>query len=170
MVKSAEKSLGLNQPNYSLFGDSMQPSSESEYRGPDRRKQPTPSLSLFSFFGGRRFHHRRIVEADCAYVDLYSTKLAVFILIFFFLTAIDSVSTLVYLDKGGRELNPVAQWMIDQGDYFFIMCKGTLTGICLLFVLVHKNFKYSRVAIFTGFGFYFLLTVYHIVLQIKTML
>lgn len=110
---------------------------------------------------------RRDGEGAATYVDLYSTRLVFFLLIFFVLTTIDSVSTLIYLDKGGKELNPVAQWMMDQGDYFFIFCKGILTGLCLLFVMIHKNFKYSRVAIFAGFSFYFFLTIYHMVLQIK---
>ena len=59
--------------------------------------------------------------------------------------------------------------MIDQGDTFFILCKGILTGVCILFVMIHKNFKYSRIAIFIGFGFYFLLAIYHIVLQVRAM-
>lgn len=105
---------------------------------------------------------------ECAYVDLYSQRLVVFLLIFFLLTVIDSVSTLIYLNKGGRELNPIAQWMIDQGDTFFILCKGGLTGICICFVMMHKNFRYSRLAIFVGFGFYFFLAIYHMILQIKT--
>ncbi|MHC4945573.1 MAG: DUF5658 family protein [Planctomycetota bacterium] len=147
---------------------SSNPESDTrEYRGLDRRKQPTPALSRYTFIGGRRFHHRRAQEATGAYVDLYSQKLVLFLLIFFTLTVIDSVSTLIYLEKGGREFNPVAQWMIDRGDTFFILCKGILTAICILFIMVHKNFKYSRFAIFTGFSFYFLLTIYHIVLQIK---
>lgn len=149
--------------------DSSSQDEEFVYRGPDRRLQPTPVLSRHTFFGGRRFSYRREEEAACAYVDLYSQRIAVFLLIFFILTVIDSVSTLIYLDKGGKEFNPIAQWMIDQGDTFFILCKGILTGICILFIMVHKNFKYSRVAIYTGFSFYFFLTIYHIILQVKAM-
>jgi hypothetical protein len=142
-------------------------SGDNRYRGPDRRKQPTPAFSRYTFFGGRRYYHRRTEERAGTYVDLYSRNLVFFLLIFFTLTVIDSVSTLIYLDKGGREFNPLAQWMIDQGDNFFILCKGGLTALCILFIMIHKNFKYSRFAIFTGFSFYFLLTIYHIVLQIK---
>ena len=141
---------------------------ERRYVGPDRRKRPTPPLSRYTFFGGRRFAHRREGEREGAYVDLYSQRLVLFLLFFFVLTVIDSVSTLIYLDKGGRELNPLAQWMIDRGDTFFILCKGGLTAICLIFVMIHKNFKYSRIAIFVGFSFYFVLALYHMMLQLKT--
>ena len=42
------------------------------------------------------------------------------------LTVLDSVSTLVYLGKGGRELNPIAQWMIDTGPLFFVLASPRL--------------------------------------------
>jgi len=171
----------IRQPEKKLGGDPLLPSSpspsdeaacmqnEKRYKGPDRRSRPTPGMSRFTFGRGRRFNPRRTEEVAGAYVDLYSGRLVVFLLIFFFLTVLDSVSTLIYLDKGGREFNPIAQWMIDQGDHFFILLKGSMTAVCILFIMMHKNFKYSRVAICTGFLFYFLLTIYHIILQIKAL-
>lgn len=137
-----------------------------ERRGPDRRRQPTPMLSRYSFLGGRRRGPRRDQEREGSYVDVYSRRLALLLLIFFLLTVFDSVATLVYLQKGGRELNPIAQWMIDQGDVEFVLIKGSLTGACILFVMIHKNFRYARCAIAIGFAFYFALTIYHLVLQV----
>ena len=138
-------------------------------RGPDRRKRATPMLSRYSFFGGRRRSGRRDGEVEDVYVDVYSKRLTVLLLIFFTLTVADSVLTLVYLGKGGREFNPVAQWMIDQGAVFFVLFKGVLSGLCLLFVMLHKNFKPARLALGIGFSFYFLLGVYHLVLQVMAM-
>jgi len=108
-------------------------------------------------------------DGKSRFVDIYSSRLAFMLLAFFFFTVVDSVSTLVYLDKGGREINPIARWMIEQGDDFFILTKGVVSGVCILFVMVHKNFKYSRVAIIFGFLFYLALTVYHIILQLKAL-
>ncbi|GJM21759.1 MAG: hypothetical protein DHS20C15_16740 [Planctomycetota bacterium] len=138
-------------------------------RGPDRRQRATPMLSRYSFFGGRRRAGRRDGEIENVYVDMYSPRLTALLLIFFALTVADSVLTLVYLGKGGREFNPVAQWMIDQGAVFFVLFKGVLSGLCLLFVMLHKNFKPARLALGIGFGFYFLLGVYHLVLQVLAM-
>lgn len=135
-------------------------------RGPDRRRQPTPILSRYSFAGGRRRGGRRLGEAEDQFIDVYNPSIVYLLLFFFSLTVIDSVSTLVYLGKGGREMNPVAQWMIDQGPTFFVMTKGVLSACCLMFVMLHKNFKTARVALGLGFSFYFLLGVYHLVLQI----
>jgi hypothetical protein len=138
-------------------------------RGPDRRKRPTSMLSRYTFFGGRRVAGRRAEEMENVYVDVYSMRLVALLLLFFTLTVIDSVSTLIYLGKGGRELNPIAQWMIEQGNMFFVLAKGIVSGLCLLFVMLHKNFKPARLALGVGFSFYFLLAAYHLVLQIAAL-
>ena len=135
-------------------------------RGPDRRQRPTPILSRYSFISGRREAGRRAGEIENIYVDVYSPRLVLLLLFFFALTVVDSVSTLVYLGKGGRELNPIAQWMIDQGPSFFVIAKGVLSGLCLVFVMLHKAFKPARIALAVGFAFYFALGAYHLVLQI----
>jgi len=135
-------------------------------RGPDRRRRATPMISRYTFFGGRRVSGRREGENENAYVDVYSTQLVLLLLLFFALTVIDSVSTLVYLGKGGQELNPVARWMIGQSDLFFVLAKGILSGLCLLFVMLHKNFRPARLALGVGFSFYFALGVYHLILQV----
>jgi hypothetical protein len=142
------------------------PDSSIGYRGPDRRKRPTPMLSRFSFLGGRRRGGRRGGETEDTFVDVYDARVVAVLVFLFALTVFDSVATLVYLGKGGREMNPVAQWMIDQGASFFVIVKGVLSGLCLMFVVLHKNFKPARIALGVGFGFYFLLGLYHLVLQI----
>lgn len=148
--------------------DSQDPAQSAYvYRGPDRRQRPTPLLSRYSFFGGRRRGARRAHEKEGQFIDIYSGTIVAVLLFLFTLTVVDSVSTLIYLGKGGREMNPVAQWMIDQGPVFFVLVKGSLSGLCLLFVLLHKNFKPARIALGLAFGFYLLLDLYHLVLQIQ---
>jgi len=146
-----------------------QPPKSSVYTGPERRKRPTPALSAYSFWRGRRRAVRVAGTREGSFVDIYNPRLALLLLLFFFFTVVDSVSTLVYLEKGGREVNPIAQWMIDQGGDFFILTKGLLSAACILFIMVHKNFKYSRIAIIIGFSFYLALTIYHIILQIMAL-
>ncbi|RKY19715.1 MAG: hypothetical protein DRQ55_10020 [Planctomycetota bacterium] len=137
------------------------------YRGPDRRQRPTPMLSRWSLRAGRRKGGRRGDESEETFVDLYDARVVSLLVFFFILTVFDSVATLSYLGKGGRELNPVAQWMINQGASFFVVAKGVLSGLCLMFVLLHKNFKPARIALGIGFGFYLILGLYHLVLQIR---
>lgn len=144
---------------------------ERRDRGPDRRRRATPMLSRHTFFGGRRrTGGRRAGEDENVYVDVYSPRLILFVLLLFALTVVDSVSTLIYLSKGGQELNPIAQWMIDRGSHFFVVAKGVLSGLILLFVMLHKNFSYARLALGVGFSFYLLLGVWHLVLQVRALL
>lgn len=138
-------------------------------RGPDRRQRATPMLSRFTFLGGRRRGGRRDGEVENIYVDVYSPTLVGLLVVFFALTVVDSVSTLIYLGKGGQELNPIAQWMIDVGPMFFVLVKGVLSGLCLMFVMLHKTFKPARFALGLGFSFYFLLGGYHLVLQVMAL-
>lgn len=145
------------------------PGEKIVYTGPERRQRPTPALSVYSFWRGRRKTASVTAKHEQFFVDVYNIRLAILLLMFFLFTVVDSVSTLIYLEKGGREINPVAQWMIDQGADFFILTKGGLSALCILFVMIHKNFKYSRIALLMGFVFYFGLTLYHIVLQIKAL-
>jgi hypothetical protein len=137
-------------------------------QGPDRRKRPTPLLSRYTFLGGRRKYFRREEEGRDQFVDLYSPRLVALLITFFVLTLIDSIATIIYLGKGGHELNPIAQAMLNTGNIGFVLIKGSLTGICVLFVMMHKNFRYARVAIVAGFSFYFALAIYHLVLQVQS--
>ena len=136
-------------------------SEERRVPGIDRRRRPTPFLSHYALWGGRRHRARRSREGEAAYVDLYEPRLVLFLLVFFVLTVIDSVSTVAFIQMGGRELNPVARWMLDHGPRFFVVMKGVLTALLILFAMMHKNFRHSRYALAVAFGFYFLLAMYH---------
>ncbi len=132
----------------------------------DRRARPTPVLSRYTFFGGKRRGPAPGPAREGTFVDVYSTRLVILLLIFYTFTVFDSVATLFYLRKGGEELNPIARWMIAQGNIEFVLIKGGLTAVCVLFVMLHKNFRYARASIAVGFTFYAMLTIYHIILQI----
>jgi hypothetical protein len=132
----------------------------------DRRRRPTPMLSRYTFFGGRRQAFQSPHEAEDSYVDLYNTRQVTLVLVFFALTIFDAIATVYYIDHAhGSEWNPIADWMLQRGRIFFVLAKGVPTGLMLLFVMIHKNFRYGRIALAIGFGFYFLLGVYHVFLQ-----
>ncbi len=132
----------------------------------ERRRRPTPMVSRFSFFGGRRGSHLAN-RPDESYVDVYDLRSAILVLVFFGLTVFDAIATVYYIDHvHGSEWNPIADWLLQQGRIIFVLGKGVPTALLLLFVMIHKNYRYGRVALTIGFGFYFLLSVYHVVLQV----
>ena len=133
----------------------------------ERRQRPTPMVSRFTFFGGKRKQSRSPEESHDTYVDVYDSRLVVLVLVFFALTIFDAIATVYYIDHArGTEANPIADWMLRQGRPFFVMAKGVPTALLLLFVMIHKNFRYGRLALAIGFGFYFLLGIYHVTLQV----
>ncbi len=124
-------------------------------------------LSRYSFVGGRRAAFPSAAASADAYVDAYDRRLAALVVVFFALTIFDAVATVYYIDHAhGSEWNPLADWMLRQGRPFFVLAKGVPTALLLLFVMIHKNFRYGRMALAVGFGFYFLLAIYHVVLQV----
>ena len=133
----------------------------------ERRKRRTPMVSRYTFFGGRRRDFLSEDDARDAYVDVYDRRLAMLVLVFFALTMFDAIATVYYIDHAhGSEANPIADWMLRQGRPYFVLAKGLPTALLLLFVMIHKNFRYGRLALALGFGFYFLLGIYHVTLQV----
>lgn len=125
----------------------------------ERRKRPTPMVSKYTFVGGRRLSR----END-SYTDLYAVRVFVVMLAITALNVLDSFFTLVYLQRGGSEANPVAAWMLSHGDYFFIFFKTFVMGGALAILCLHKNFHRARVGIWLGSALYTLLTAYHLFL------
>ena len=156
-----------------MADDAPIPAASAAARGPgspgfvERRKRPTPMVSRYTFVGGRRRDFRSQDEARDSYVDVYDRRLAMLVLVFFALTMFDAIATVYYIDHAhGSEANPIADWMLRQGRPYFVLAKGLPTALLLLFVMIHKNFRYGRLALGLGFGFYFLLGIYHVTLQV----
>lgn len=123
-------------------------------------------FSRYTFFGGRRRGGRRTGEHEGIYVDRYNPGMVVLFLAILILNILDAYFTLVYIQCGGTEANPVAQVFLDLGEIPFILVKSVAIGICLLVLIMHKTF-YSLPRVLFGICiFYCLLLVYHIVLQI----
>ena len=137
---------------------------ERRRRRADRRDLPTPRLSRFSFFGGRRRDVRRREEHEGSFVDLYGVRLWCLVLWVALMNVGDSYFTLLHLQAGGIELNPVAQALLGTGRLGFVFVKSFLIGLALLVLAVHKNFFLARVGLWTAAGTYTALVLYHLAL------
>lgn len=132
------------------------------YRGPDRRQRPTPRLSRYSFMGGRRWEIRREGEVEGAFVDLYGGRLWMALLWVALLNVADSYFTLVHLQAGGVELNPVADALLHSGRLGFVVWKSLLIGIALLVLCIHKNFFLAKAGLMFSASAYTVLLLYHL--------
>ncbi len=58
---------------------------------------------------------------------------------------IDGYNTLLLLDLGGVEINPLMRELIDRDATLFFSVKYALTAFCLMILVVHKRFLLLRV-------------------------
>ena len=134
------------------------------YRGPDRRRAPTPRFSRYTLWGGRRADFRRKEEREGGFVDVYGRRLFLLVLWVALMNIGDSFFTLVHLQAGGVELNPVAKLLLTTGRWNFVFTKSILIGLALVVLAVHKNFHLARVGLWTAAGTYTCLVGYHLLL------
>jgi len=130
----------------------------------DRRKEPTPSWRFYTFFGRRRRLRRKPDQEKGGYSDRYSPVLFFFIVLILALNILDSLFTMILLDLGGREFNPIVRSIIAlHGDQFwiykFLMVSGSLVLLCL-----HRGFKLFRGIIIVISSIYLIIVLYQIFL------
>lgn len=122
-------------------------------------------LSRYTLFLGRRRLDRRSEDADApSYMDRISAGLGTVLLAIFVFHVLDAVCTLEHLSRGGRELNPLMDHLIQQSPSLFMAIKLTAAGVGLLFLGLHQNFPVVRPAIASLFVLFGGLVFYHVIL------
>lgn len=135
----------------------------------DRRKQPTPPISRYLFWGRRRDPAPGIRENY--YVDRPARWAWQSALLLIVLSVTDAALSLrLFSDGRFHELNPLLHVGLQQGSGVFLGLKLTLTLCAVLVLLIHANFviggRKIRVAwlIWTLISTYGLIVTYEIVL------
>ena len=104
----------------------------------DRRRRPTTLLSILRW-GGRRRGPRRDGESatyiDCALIS--TSALTLFIVA---ASGLDALFTLVHLQGGATEANPVMQLALDHGVGYFLAAKVGVTAFGAWFLAAHQLF------------------------------
>ncbi len=134
----------------------------SDRRSGDRRRRPTPLFSRWSLLGGRRTADRRDATSRGQYVDRYEAWLAGCLVTIAALCALDAVFTLLYIQKGGSEANPVMAAVIDWGPRPFVILKCVVTNLGLVVLCLHKNFRFVKTVVGVLLAIYGALLVYHL--------
>lgn len=130
----------------------------------DRRAEPTPRLSIYSVAGGRRRNAQRASEQEGSFVDSYSAWVFLWILWVAAMNVGDSFFTIVHLQAGGVEVNPVAAAMLKTGRFGFVFLKAAVISAALIVLTVHKNFSLARVGLWVSTIAYTALVIYHLTL------
>jgi len=108
----------------------------------DRRSQPTPLLSRYTLWGRRKTLRRKEDQERGGYVDRYDSSLLFFIVLIVGLNVLDSLFTMIILDCGGWEINPIVRSAIEVcGDEFWVW-KFMIVSVNLVLLCLHSRFRY----------------------------
>jgi hypothetical protein len=124
----------------------------------DRRLTSTKSFSIYTL-RGRRKKARRFAEAENYYVDRYELRYLFLIIAILILCFLDAFLTVILLQLGAKELNPFMLIFIEKDVVLSMVVKYVITALCLIFILVHKNFRiFKNIRVHSLI--YFVLTLY----------
>lgn len=144
---------------------SPQSAAASERRASfDRRGSSTRFVSRY-WLVGRRKGGRRDDEARNIYVDRYSTAEWVMVVGILVLSVLDMVFTVLHLNAGGTEANPVMAWALEWGGQrAFEIVKLASTFLGLFVLLVHIRFRRVKTLLTFAFAVYASVFVFHLYL------
>ena len=130
----------------------------------DRRRQPTPGLSRYTLFGRRRRFRRKSDQKTGGYIDHYDGGLFIALILIASLNILDSFLTMLVLNDGGWEVNPIVRSVIEScGDGFWIW-KFSVVSFSLILLGLHSNFGHVRTAINALCFIYIAVVLYQIFL------
>jgi hypothetical protein len=102
----------------------------------ERRRKATPRLSWYTFFGRRKD-------------DRYSVPFFILLVSLVVLNVLDSIFTMIILDKGGVEANPLVAAVIEVHGHDFWIYKFAAVSLCLVLLCLHIRFKLvKRIIVF----------------------
>lgn len=161
-MQSRRKPLGSpvseNSSNTPRDGDASE-WIDGERRDSDRRRQPTRPWTRLR--GPLRRALGRRASDHSGYVDRYSKRDVALLLSIFVMNVGDAFFTMLWLGRGGAEANPVMDFVLDIGPGAFVIQKCIVVGIWLVILLVHKNFRFARIGLYTSLVAYAVLMIIH---------
>ena len=130
----------------------------------DRRKKPTLRWSWFTFFGRRRALRRKTDREKGGYVDRYSYILFFLLVLILGLNILDSLFTMMIIDLGGQEFNPLVRSFMElHGDMFWIW-RFVIASIGLVLLYLHRGLIMVRRMIIAIGSIYIVIVVYQMYL------
>lgn len=103
------------------------------------------------------------------YVDRYDSLLLLWLLLIVALNILDASFTLLILDNGGWEVNPVARWAIEAFGDHFILWKLAVICSSMIILCLHCKFRMAQRVIYFAVLLYSGIVLYQIVLMTQVM-
>ena len=117
---------------------------------PERRRQSTerrrfsPATVIYGCLYSRRRYPQRLTDRSGYYSDWYDSRSIYISIGILLLSCADATLTLKLLQLGAVEVNPFMAALIDTDTWLFIIVKTALTGMCLIFLVIHAHFRLFR--------------------------
>jgi len=104
--------------------------------GRERRQKHIPFYKFLFFQGNRKVLRRSDDGKQITMFDQYHPSLLLGILIVLCLSLVDAALTLLLLDRGAVELNPLMKFYIELGPGTFVIVKYGLTALGLFIIVI----------------------------------
>lgn len=109
--------------------------------GKDRRYKRWPTLKTFFIYRNRRNLRREEDRRKMALLDHYSQAIFIAIVLVLLLSVADAILTLLLVDFGASEMNPVMAYFLTLGPYVFMLAKYVLTTLSVIIILMASQSK-----------------------------
>lgn len=131
--------MGLSSKNSEL-----EPAQLSEANRRDRAERRKTGLKsmIYAFYYSRRRDQRRDGEAISYYTDWYGAPLFFLAISIALFCVADAFFTLVLISRGGAELNPFMDFLLNKGLYLFVGVKMALTVGAIVLLVLHQRFAF----------------------------
>ena len=143
------ESTNLTTNKNSAYADPSERPDEGNRRVKDRRTNQKARLKYLLFNGRREAVRREEDSLKIFFFDRYHPKLFAAISAILMLSILDALFTLILIDNGSTELNPVMAYCLQHGLLPFIVVKYFLTSIGVLLLLIFKNVFLTKAKIYT---------------------
>jgi Domain of unknown function (DUF5658) len=110
---------------------------------------------------GRRRGGRRAGEGHNTYVDRPHRRVILMVCIITVCSLLDALFTLLYIERGGVEANPLMALAINLGVRTFVGLKMGLTGVGTVLLALHQNFRLGLRGLYGIVLTYLVLLAYH---------
>ena len=148
-LQQLDKMEKENESKQGLRPGSFESPYKEKRRTADRRTNNKARLKYLLFNGRRERIRRDEDRGKIFFFDRYNQKLFLAITIILLLSILDALLTLIVVDKGATELNPVMAHFLEYGAMPFIVAKYVLTSVGVLILLIFKNVFIAKIKIYT---------------------
>jgi hypothetical protein len=129
--------------------DACEYSSQERRCGKDRRQTNHAQFKYFLINGRRELARRDEDKARYYFFDRYNQRMFAAITAILMLSIFDALLTLILIERGSSELNPVMAYFLEYGPLPFIIAKYLLTSFGVLVLLIFKNVFLNRINMHT---------------------